>query len=63
MDPTLRALCVEVLHENIDSEKFAWLLIETGVNVESYEWDVANHLLRQGDANAEMAKKFGMTLQ
>ncbi len=62
MDPTLRALCVEVLRGNIDSERFAWLLIETGVNIDSYEWDVANHLLRQGDANAELARKFERTL-
>jgi hypothetical protein len=63
MDPALKALCLEVLNGNVDSERFAWLLIETGVNVESYEWDVANHLLRQGDAIQSLAKKFGETIQ
>ena len=63
MDPSLKALCVEVLSGNIDSEKFAWLLIETGVNVDGYEWNVANHLLRQGDANAVLAKDSALTLQ
>lgn len=63
MDPCLRALCEEVIGGNIDSEKFAWLLIETGVNLESFEWDVANRLLRQGDAIASLAKDVEQTLQ
>ncbi len=50
MDPALKELCLEVLGENVDSEKFAWLLIETGVNVEGTEWDIANRLLRKGEA-------------
>ena len=63
MDPTLRALCEEVLCGNVDSERFALLLVEAGVNLESHEWDVANGLLRQGDAIASLSKKFGQTIQ
>jgi len=62
MDPALRALCEEVLVGDVDSERFAWLLIETGVNLESYEWDVANNLLKQGDALASLTQKFGNTV-
>jgi len=63
MDPALKALCVEVLNGNVDSERFAWLLIETGIDLDSYEWDVANHLLQEGDAISSLSQKFGYTLQ
>jgi hypothetical protein len=62
MDPSLKALCLEVLGGNIDSEKFTWLMIETGIQLEGHEFEVANHLLRQGDANASLAKQYGMTI-
>jgi len=63
MDPSLKAMCLEVLQGNVDSERFAWLLIETGIILDTYEWDVANHLLRKGDAIASLSQKFGYTLQ
>ncbi|MFA4973858.1 MAG: hypothetical protein WC683_14700 [bacterium] len=63
MDPYLKAMCVEVLQGNVDSERFAWLLIDTGIILDSHEWDVANHLLRQGDAIASLTQKFGYTVQ
>jgi hypothetical protein len=47
---------MEVIKGNVDSERFAWLLIETGVNIDSHEWDVANDLLKKGDAIAHLAK-------
>lgn len=56
MDLSLKALCMEVIAENVDSERFALLLVETGVNLESHEWDVANDLLKKGDAIAHLAK-------
>ncbi|MFA4874077.1 MAG: hypothetical protein WC956_09920 [bacterium] len=62
MDPTLKALCVEVLGGDVDSERFAWLLIETGVNLESYEFEVANSLLKQGDAIASISREIVKTL-
>ena len=49
MDPFLKELCLEILNENVNSERFAWLLIETGIKVESFEWDVINKLLNEGD--------------
>ena len=56
MDLSLKALCMEVIQGNVDSERFAWLLMETGINLESFEWDVANDLLKKGDAIAHLAK-------
>lgn len=63
MDPALRALCEEVLVGDVDSERFAWLLIETGVNLDSFEWDIANKLLKEGDAINSLQKRFGNTVQ
>ncbi|MFH1830750.1 MAG: hypothetical protein ABH871_08265 [Pseudomonadota bacterium] len=62
MDLSLKALCMEVVKGNVDSERFAWLLIETGVNIDSYEWQVANNLLKQGDAIASLAKRCESTV-
>lgn len=62
MDPVLRALCLEVLVGDVDSEEFAHLLIETGVNIDSFEWDIANRLLEQGDAINSLSKRYGMTV-
>ena len=62
MDLSLKALCMEVINGDVDSERFAWLLIETGVNIESHEWDVANDLLKKGDAIAHLAKNTSTTI-
>ena len=63
MDPALRALCLEVLGGDVDSERFAWLLIETGINVEGLEWDMVNRLLERGEAMSSISKKWGETIQ
>jgi hypothetical protein len=62
MDLSLKALCMEVIKGDVDSERFAWLLIETGVNIDSHEWDVANDLLKKGDAIAHLAKSTSTTI-
>lgn len=62
MDLNLRALCVEVLNENVSSEEFATLLIETGVNIESYEWDIANKLLEKQEFMLYLSKRFGQSV-
>ncbi|MFH0799955.1 MAG: hypothetical protein V2A66_07245 [Pseudomonadota bacterium] len=62
MDPALRALCLEVIGGDVDSERFACLLIETGVNVESFEWDVATRLIERGEAISSLTKRFGDTI-
>ncbi|MDO8526235.1 MAG: hypothetical protein Q7T03_00950 [Deltaproteobacteria bacterium] len=49
MDSGLRKLCMEVLKDNILSQQFNDLLIETGVSLESPEWDTANKMLEQAD--------------
>ncbi len=62
LDPALKALCLEVLGENVDSERFASLLIETGVSIEEFEWSVANRLLEQGDVVQSLSKRLGQTV-
>ncbi len=62
MDHALKALCLEVLDETVDSEKFAHLLIETGINLESFEFDVANRLLEQQDAICSLSKRLGQSV-
>lgn len=49
MDPYLRELCLEVLNQDINSEKFNSLIIETGIKLESTEWDGTNKVLKKGD--------------
>lgn len=62
MDPALRALCLEVVQGNVDSERFAWLLIETGIKIDSFEWDVANRLLEKHDTMGALTKVWGDTI-
>lgn len=62
MDPTLRALCLEVADGDVDSEHFAWLLIETGVSIDGPEWDLANRLLKRGETMSALARRIGETL-
>ena len=63
MDPALRALCMEVIDGDVDSERFALLLIETGIRVESLEWEVAGRLLGQKEEANLLNKMFGNTIQ
>jgi hypothetical protein len=62
VDPALKALCLEVIDGDVDSERFAWLLIETGINIDSFEWDVANKLLERGEFLEILARKWGNTI-
>jgi hypothetical protein len=62
MDPALIALCMEVLEGDVDGERFASLMIETGISVESFEFDVANRLLEQNEAINSLQRKFGNTI-
>lgn len=63
MDPALRALCLEVIRGDVDSERFAWLLIESGVNVEGPEWEMANRLLEHKETIASLRRRLGEVLQ
>ncbi|MBI5298744.1 MAG: hypothetical protein HY877_00375 [Deltaproteobacteria bacterium] len=49
MDSAFRQLCIEVLNDNILSQQFNELLLETGVSLDSSEWDVANKILERAD--------------
>lgn len=62
MDPVLKQMCVEVLEGDVDGEKFAALLIESGINPEGCEWDIASKLLDRGDEMRLKLQKFGHTL-
>lgn len=63
MDPALRALCLEVIRGDVDSERFAWLLIESGVNVEGPEWEMANRLLEHKETIESLRRRLGEVLQ
>lgn len=49
MDANLKALCVEILTDNVGSERFTALLLETGVRLDTVEWDIANRILEKSD--------------
>ena len=49
MDSAFRRLLLEVLNDNVVSQQFNELLIETGISLESPEWDVTNHMLEMAD--------------
>lgn len=57
MDPWLKELCKEILNQDVNSEKFAALLVETGIRLESLEWDMANKILGRGDEINSHLKK------
>lgn len=43
-EPLVR-LCLEVLKDNVMSQEFNELLVETGISLESPEWEVTNQML------------------
>lgn len=49
MDSALRRLCIEVLKDNVQSQVFNELLLETGVSLDSWEWEIPNKMLGKGD--------------
>jgi len=57
MDPYPKELCMEIINEDVSSEKFATLLIETGIRLESLEWDMANKILERGDEINSLFKR------
>ncbi len=63
MDPALKALCLEVIGGDVDSEQFAYLLMKTGVSVESLEWEIAARLMGKGEAQSWINKEYGTTIQ
>ena len=49
MEPGFRRLLEEVLKDDLISQTFNELLIETGINLESPEWETANRMLGMAD--------------
>lgn len=62
MDPVLRAMCLEVLDDNVNSDEFTAMLIESGIDPAGVEWEVASRLLDKGDEMRLKLKKFGKTV-
>jgi len=52
MDPLLKEMCLDVINEAVNGEKFAFLLMESGMELEEPEWKIATRLL--GEANRMM---------
>ena len=62
MDPVLREMCIEVLEGDVNSDRFASLLIESGINPQGFEWDYATRLLERSDEMRMKLATFGRTL-
>ncbi|NIP42746.1 MAG: hypothetical protein GWO08_18385 [Gammaproteobacteria bacterium] len=62
MDPVLREMCLEVLRGNVNSDKFAGLMIESGIDPKGVEWDMAARLLEKGDEMRLKLQKFGQSV-
>jgi hypothetical protein len=62
MDAVLRAMCLEVLEDNVNSDEFTAMLIESGIDPAGVEWEVASRLLDKGDEMRLKLKKFGQTV-
>ncbi len=50
MNPYLKEMCLEILSGDIDGERFGKLLLETGISIESFEWDLISKMLNQETA-------------
>ena len=49
MDEGLKGLVLEVLNDTVLSQTFNELLIETGVSLDSPDWEVTNKMLSLAD--------------
>ncbi|MBI4366468.1 MAG: hypothetical protein HY543_06590 [Deltaproteobacteria bacterium] len=49
MDQHLKALCLAILTDRVGGEFFNRLLVETGIRLDTWEWDVANRILEKAD--------------
>lgn len=58
LDPKLTALCRELLRDDVGSERFNRLLLQSGITLDSREWNVANKILGKSD---EINHSLGVT--
>lgn len=49
METGLRRLVMEVLRDNVLSQEFNELLVETGISLDSPDWEVTNKMLERAD--------------
>ncbi len=59
----LKALCLEILRDNIGSHRFNMLLVQTGIRLDTIEWDIANKILGKGDELNHSIKCVSTTVQ
>lgn len=57
MDNILKEMCIDIINDDINSERFGWLLLQSGVVLDGLEWEVANKLIYQSDDVKEAEKK------
>ena len=62
VNPHLKELCIEIVDGDIESDRFTELLIETGVDIESFEWDIIGKLLGQGDKMKDVSSRLANSL-
>lgn len=49
MDTGLLRLCLEVIKDNIQSQEFNELLLETGISLDNPEWEITNKMLSMAE--------------
>jgi len=49
MDPLLKEMCLDVIADKVNEEKFAVLLLESGLELDDVEWKIAVRLLGEVD--------------
>lgn len=57
MDNNLKELCIEILEQNLNGDRFTNLIIESGIKLDSNEWDVANKILEKADEVSFLLKQ------
>lgn len=61
-DFILRELCREVALKGIDSDRFTELWMQSGIELDSPEFDIANLILRKHEEEAYLQKRFSKML-
>ena len=59
----LRDLCIEIARGEIGGGRFNSLLIEAGIYLDEYEWEIANRLLGQSDRLLSLNSETAVAVQ
>jgi len=49
MDPILKEMCISVVMDEINQERFVNLIMESGIYLEELEWKIATRLLGESE--------------